>query len=73
MATAPAKKTAAATAKAAAAEKAVAAGQGTLYNVLSNLDHDGKRYAPGEPIALDDVAAEPLLAAGVVAAAEAAK
>lgn len=65
-----AKKTsAAAKARAEAAAKAVAEGQGDLYDVLSNLDHDGKRYAPDshdDQVVLDAVTAEPLLALRVI-------
>ncbi len=38
------------------------------YRVLSPLDHDLRRYAPGETVGLDAAAAEPLLAAGVIEA-----
>lgn len=42
----------------------------TSFQVLSNLDHNGKKYTPGEPVELEPEDAEPLLAAGVVKAAE---
>jgi len=70
MATA-AKKSAASAAKAKAAANAVAEGKGDLYDVLSNLDHDGKRYGLGDQLALDGEAAEPLLACGAVKLADA--
>ncbi|HMN55649.1 MAG TPA: hypothetical protein PKE15_00245 [Ottowia sp.] len=67
-----AKKSAASAARAAQAAQAAAAGEGTLYDVLSNLHHDGRQYAAGEQIALDDVSAEPLLKVGTIKPAEAA-
>lgn len=45
-------------------QPAPAEGQ-ALYQVLSNLDHDGKRYAEGDQVALTEEQAEQL--AGVVA------
>ena len=42
----------------------------TTYEVLSNLHHDGKAYAPGKPVELEPEDAEPLLTAGVVKPAE---
>jgi hypothetical protein len=50
----------------AAAAKAAASGESSTYTVLSNLDHDGERYAPGEHVELDPICAAPLLEAGVV-------
>jgi len=67
-----AKKSAASAARSAAASRAAAAGEGELYDVQSNLDHDGVRYHAGDQVALDAVTAEPLLDAGVVKPAEAA-
>ena len=65
-----AKKTsAAAKARADAAAREVAEGKGELYDVVSNLDHDGKRYAPDshdDQVVLDAVTAERLLGLGVI-------
>lgn len=41
----------------------------TKYEVLSNLEHDGKPYGRGDTVALEDEQAAPLLAAGVIVAA----
>lgn len=54
-----------ATSKRKAAAEAAASGL-PAYRVLSNVDHDGRRYGAGELLHLDDDAAAPLLAAGVV-------
>ena len=41
------------------------------YQVLSNLQHDGRDYAPGTVVEIsDDVQAQALLAVGVIAPAE---
>ena len=38
------------------------------YYVLSNLDHDGKRYVRGDSITLTEQSAKPLIEAGVIQA-----
>lgn len=38
------------------------------YKVISNLDHDGKRYAPGSSVELDGETAPPLVDLGVIEA-----
>lgn len=42
----------------------------SMYTVTGTLRHNGKDYAPGEPIELSDQHAAPLLAVGAVEAAE---
>lgn len=37
------------------------------YTAQSRLLHDGQAYEPGEPVALTDADAAPLLAAGAIA------
>lgn len=60
------KKSAVTAAREKAAVRAVEAGEGELYEVQWTLHHDGKEYGAGDPIALDAVAAEDLLAVGVI-------
>ena len=40
-----------------AAAAAQAKGQSDQYVTLTTVDHDGDRYAPGEPITLDPISA----------------
>src|SRR4051812_33282405 len=42
----------------------------TTYYVQTNLNHDGKEFKTGDTIELSDVAAAPLLAAGVISTDE---
>jgi hypothetical protein len=59
-----------ATKRQAAAEKAASENKGNDYVVLSNLQHDGEAYSPGETVQIDPLSAELLLAAGVVRPAD---
>lgn len=43
------------------------------YKVLQNLRHDGKGYAPGKTVELEDKHAKPLVESGVVEATTAEK
>lgn len=54
-----------------AAAAAQAKGQSDQYVTLTTVDHDGDRYAPGEPITLDPISADALLGVGAVQPAEA--
>lgn len=50
----------------AAAAAAQAKGQSDQYVTLTTVDHDGDRYAPGDPITLDPLSAAQLLAVNAV-------
>lgn len=50
----------------AAAAAAQAKGESDQYIALTTVDHDGDRYAPGDPITLDPISAEALLRVNAV-------